>query len=243
MGKENILVPIDEAHTDRIRFVSEFPYVDKKQIGVNLNRIQQIMDLGGIRSLRVSTVEKKEESHSPTVVGFDSQGGAYAGKTSSRTIGETHEYEGKVHRDKESGFSPVVDLTINLNTVEMSGRISRKEGVRSADAWSREIDRIVKKGMRDSGTRVLTIETWKREWGAHVGYFSVYVPHYIKDGNFRLADILVFLLVGMTASTAHQLMVREHRLSLFYGPQLDRAALLQLRTRTQKIVAAIDAEK
>ncbi|MCL5438884.1 MAG: hypothetical protein M1268_02745, partial [Patescibacteria group bacterium] len=139
---------------------------------------------------------------------------------------------------------------IILNMDEVSSTIGEKQNVRSSEAWSREINRALKKGIPQIGTEHLikdvskpnlamsliwtSMGAWisslwfinggKPEYQAAVTAISIIAHHnfinfFARNFNFKGED-------GM-------------RFSFFNGPELDRALVLSVLSRTKTLAKEI----
>lgn len=233
MRKESGFVPIDEANTDRVRFAVDLPsYVDRTQIRANPGRIESFMRIGGISHLRVETFEGERIQDSPAIVGFDSQGNAYAGRVGART--KTEEFNIDSSKDGKKGI-PTASLTVKFDVAQINQGIV-DEGVRSPSAWAKKLDRGILEGVRNSGSRVLLIENIKYDL-LQMGVQSYLVSNSLVRGTLLGIAINVTILPLFT-NTIGLVLGHNNRFSLVFGPQLDRAALLQARSRLQKVVKA-----
>lgn len=236
---ESNFVPINEASSDRVRFNIDLPpYIDRTQIRANIPRIERLMRIGGINHLRVETFEGDQVSESPTIVGFDSQGNAYAGKTGATTIPKEFEVDSAANSHRGS---PTADVKIKLDIRQINESIVN-EGVRASREWARKIDKGVTTGLRNSGNKILLVENFKKNIFAG-GTQAIILPI-----DIALQDLnnLIFSLVwfsGVLQGGYSMLYKGRHRWSILLGSQLDRAALLQVRSRLQRVVKASDELK
>lgn len=236
MSKENGFVPIDEASTDKIRFSVDLPpFLDRTRIRANPGRIESLMRIGGISHLRVETVEGDRVQESPIVVGFDSQGNAYAGKVGAKTETKTQEYEMDNSQGKRR-VAPTASVSVKLDVVQISQEIVN-EGVGSPSAWAKKMDKRISEGVRNAGSRVLLIENLK---------YDTLGPAYqafMVSGDMAMGVDPVLMAARFASFTAVLHLIgsvvgRDRRISAFMGSQVDRAALLQVRSRLQEVVKA-----
>ena len=233
MSKENGFVPIDEANTDKVRFAVDLPrYVDRTQIRANPIRIESFMRIGGISHLRVETFEGEQTLESPAIVGFDSQGSAYAGKVGTRT--KTKEFDIDSSQDKGRG-APTASLTIKLDIAQINQGIV-SEGVRSPSAWAKKIDKGISSGVRNTGSKVLIVENAKYD-ATPFALQVFWISRDMAQGDIS-GIVANFTILPVLVTAIGQLVGYNRRFSLILGPQLDRAALLQVRSRLQRVVRA-----
>lgn len=197
------------------------------------------MRLGGINHLRVETFEGERVSESPMIVGFNEQGGAYAGKGGSTTIDE---FEVESSRNRQPG-SPTVDAVIKLEVGQISNILSRYN-LRSNKAWAGKINQGLSRGVRQASNKPLLIDSIMPDLGV-IGIHTYYLARDLVDqGVFETSELGYFLgtpaAVNLTFKAINKVTGGNRRWSMFYGPQLDRAALLQVRTRLQKVVKSAE---
>lgn len=162
MENKNRLVPIDEIwwrEPHRVRFNIPFPeWVEDENIGVDLERTQRLMNLGGIRFTWVEALKNGDRTVSmPTTVGMAPDGSAYAGKMAASERVPTYEY------DQYTGDSYVLlknalwtNIKISLNLEEIKDRITDKgRNLKEAESWTPHIDKALREGIRKGGTNHL----------------------------------------------------------------------------------------
>lgn len=237
MGKESGFIPIDEANTRNIRFAIDLPaYIDRTKIHANPGRIENIMNLGGISNLKVETYESDRVGETPAIVGFDQQGAAYSAKLGMANKTE----DNQVTRDRSNEYcSPGKNLVVRIGIQEAAARVAQTD-VRSPEVWAKMFDASIKKGLRDTGNSVLLGENIKHDASLLVLHSIFQLMNNWSDFNATksVEDYFVvsMLLTGLNKVTDLAQITRKHRLSLFMGPQLDRAALLGVKTKIQKVV-------
>src|SRR5258708_2550888 len=144
---ERVFRPLNQVESQRIPHLGvslNVPgYVDQSILGFNVVRTQRMMRLGGIKNLKIVGTEGNISNHTPDIVGYNSSGEAYAGGRSTARRVPTYSSQMLWSENNTSKLSPSrwVDSTIMVNLSEISDRIAdRNEQVRSAAAWSRELD-------------------------------------------------------------------------------------------------------
>ncbi len=250
--------PIEYANTNRTRFVIPFPeYVKPQQIGVNLRGLRMLLRIGGISHLRVAGQTDGETTRfTPTIVGYDSQGNAYAGKKGEKvTIPEFTTYDDEANRNQDaSEWKPHSatwkNAVINLNINEMAERIRQEDkwarGVSSTEAWAYHLDKVVRKGVSDIGVRHLTLGVDRTTWGLTAfqyvlaGALEVSTGHpSIESMAYRI--LFMSLCMNLVHYIGHRNTYDGYRWSVLYGPQLDRALLLiVLSSRTNLVMASTE---
>lgn len=243
MSRENGgFVPIDEANSDKVRFAIDLPpYVDRYQIRANTPRIERLMRIGGINHLRVETFEGDRVSETPTILGFDTQGNAYAGKTGTSAKQKEFDVNSSANNRKRGG-SPTADVTIKLDITKINESVIQNN-VRSSNAWAQRIDKGIGTGLRNAGSRVLLVENAKQFIQVYyLGNQAFWLANNLSQQDFEgvIFDITVLPILSQTIL---RYFYGQDRFSLIFGPQLDRAALLQVRSRLQRVVKSTEEMK
>lgn len=254
------LVPMEQVQSPKLRFVVPLPEYLAGGIGVRVDRLQRLMRLGGVGHLRVTGETDQDISQSvPTVVGFTSQGGALAGKAGvtkipTFTASGAEDYgslDNSLFRDHAATF---INCSVNLNLEEISARIRQENrwtrGVYSKDAWAYHFDQAIKKGVSDTGIKHLVLGLTALNWGdtafqyALMGAFSAWsTGFHFPSPELAFRVPLVSLFLNAFGYVGNTLIGREYRLSLIYGPQLDRALVLGVLGKTSRVVQAIPNKK
>lgn len=244
-------VPIEYANTDRMRFVIPFPeYVKPQQIGVNLSGLERLLRIGGIGRLRVAEQTEGETTRfTPTVVGYNSQGNAYAGKKGTLTF--VPEFTTSPNLDAPVSrlhFATWTNAVINLNINEMAQRIRQEDrwtrGVRSTEAWAHHLDEALRKGVRDIGIRHLTLGLNKIDW-LYIALQYAQMGTLATFTRFPSVEIMAFSIlfgsgcINLIGCNVFRNTDYGSRWSVIIGPQLDRALLLKiLSSRTNLVMAS-----
>jgi hypothetical protein len=235
-------------------------YVDASQIVIKLRGVHKRMRTGGIRSLRVVGVSGDVSRFVPHIVGMDGKGGALAGLTRVATKVPSSTAESFFGAGGASRNARWIDATVKVNMDEASERVlSQKKpgGIRSAEAWAIELDKAVRSGIREAGTAHLIFDTPRLERKdiarevllpfAGIGILSL-VGGTVPDLE-RLPVLYEFFNAGFNIGQFRRDSERgvKHEdgfhFSLFFGPQIDRAAWLTLRTRTGQLIKALQKKE
>lgn len=235
MAKSEKFIPIDEASTERVKFALDLPqYLDRNKIRSHAERIQSLMGLGGIKNLQVETFEADRVSASPLIVGRDSEGGGYAGKIGSPTKSNTIESNGVIGENQ-------VDVRVGVDVQALAAKISN-EGLKSEAVWAREIDRLVLQGIRAGSTESLLKKNVSFDLVTKSPVFGFATLLSATSNGFSEVvspdDLLIRYsgLLPITYLSNKYLYGNAQRASLVWGPQVDRWAILQARTRIQHVV-------
>jgi hypothetical protein len=147
---------------------------------------------------------------------------------------------------------------------EVQRKIDEKKGdLRKAETWAPHINEVLRSGIRKAGTEHLLtgFTTWQKFFGFWVDVNSTILvashlsivdliarrqPITPNAGTFILALSFNFLLWTMVESALRGSDTGKgtgYRVSLLPGYEIDRAAILQVMSRTNKLVAPISTKK
>lgn len=244
-------VPIIDAVTDRIFLAPKLPdYVKADKIGVDLQTITKLCDLGGIERLVLAGKNDGKTSSVDVGIGkISANGEATATAASKKTMEPTHKSHSRVNGDFGPHSFSWTDAFIEMNTKEINQRILEDrqwtKGVRDINAWSKYIDDCLRGGISEVGTKHLTRGLSGRNWinlGIQVGIGSI--SEVISGPSVPSAIIRVFAVSALLNILNYALFKNiadtRYRFSLFYGPQIDRAILLWIFSRTNRLVTTLD---
>lgn len=229
-------------------------YVPTGEIGLNVPRIERLAQIAGLDHLRIETKAGDTTAYQASVVGSDSQGNAYAGMSAVESKADienasVHNPDG-IHNLYYSYFWG--DGKITVNTSEISDRIikGRIEGgsLRSSRAWSCQLDKAVRAGIRQSASDQL-IGNVPVENGFSLGaitvvgvVYAMVFDHASMSGYVGELGLMYGANQGVNALLARTefgLPLSERRLSLIPGYQVDRLAVVHGLTRAFKVVKKI----
>ncbi|OGE02585.1 hypothetical protein A3G16_03605 [Candidatus Curtissbacteria bacterium RIFCSPLOWO2_12_FULL_41_16] len=260
---ERGFIPITEAQSERVRFQVGLPdFVDQDRIGVNLREIQRLCQIGGIHRLVVLGVEDLDTSKTvPQILGFNSQGSTYMGKAASKADVSPSEsfsapgWEGKSHPQQWS------DALIAVNMNQVRDRIGNdkrwSEGIRSPKAWSHYLNRGIKDGISKEGIAQLLNLRNKVDlaiFAAFVGAAAtdaVPLPRWFDPHIPSVREaIQAYFTWSITWNVIERFMDGKrpflsdgnNRYTAFYGPEVDRAVLLKVLTKTRTLVKQIEGQ-
>lgn len=264
-----VLTPISEIayRSKRVRMHVPFPsWVDTENIGINLLKTERLMNLGGIKHIRVvGDVIGERTSSMPVSIGTAPDGSQYAGmggaKEKTKSLSLDSGVEGDRHVFRNSEWTASV---MHFNIEEIQRRIEEKKGnLRKADSWAPYLDSTLRWGIRKAGTEhLLTHFTTLQKAFSHF-YININtgilhasnlsIEHIIARSQPRIPSLgtLLFLYtVNFIVWTGLSSFVRGiedksgkgYRLSIFPGYEIDRAAVLQVLSRTNKLVKTISSK-
>ena len=264
MTERKEYVPMPDANTDRVRTAATLPFHLEQQIGLNIGRIETLLQIGGIANLKISSDHQGERSQVVgQIVGTGFDGSAVAGKFLCETV-ETVEnkfaYNGSIIKAKAARWA---DMEIILNIPEMTQKILYQDKkVNDAKNWVTELNRALRDSIRKEGIKHLVTvpDDWfmreEKRWiipikviniPLSVFLFSLHDSTYpIRDIGFRALGgfLLSFPTIWNFFTETYVLCGPEkkssgRRLSLFSLYEVDRALVLQCVSRTKPLVKAL----
>lgn len=258
-SKERGFIPLTKAQSERVRFQVALPdFIDQDKIGVNLNQIHRLCQIGGISTLVVLGVEDQDISEAtPQILGFNNQGSAYMGKaSSSMVVPPSESISGSTRKD-----SPHIAqwahsiIAVNMNEVRQRIENNKKwtDGIRSPKAWSYYLNRGIKDGISKEGTaQLLGIRGGKvdlavfstlvvlNSTGTAPFRYEPHVPSLPEAAGTYFTFSFIWNLWDRLVTRHPSLNDRDSRYTLFVGPEVDRAILLNILTKTSTLVKQID---
>lgn len=260
MSIENKFVPMPEAQTERIRTSATLPFGVEKDIGININKLHRIMQLGGVSCLKISSEQNGDVSKSDVdIVGLDSQGNALAAKTKVNyvpTCSSKYVLEKNNENDKQACW---IDMSVTFNTEELKQRLLHSgKKVNESKNWSIEIDKALKKQIvkncsihLTSGFNTLQTTIMGFIYGLDLlssmdmGLANIKAgtvnPHLPVIGKL-LYELTLTGTVFSAVNSIYYGVERKRtgrRLSFFYGFEIDRLALLVLNTSTSTLAKTL----
>lgn len=246
--------PLPDARTDRVTFNIPLPsYVPVEQLGVNLLRIEKMMDWGGIERLTVTGKSGETSVSVPVAVGMNKDGSLTAGKSSSLIKVEPYKVVGS-HDLPDSRYrnSQWNSCLIILNLSEIVQRINlANKSVRSLPPWADHLDEHVRKAIRRTGTtHMLTGLTRSQKITALTANFHKILPvlasmetsptSLVTTKAIGVALFYYLLIIGGGKAAAALGQSDPYRMTLFPGYEIDRAAVFQLLTRALPVIKFIE---
>jgi len=259
MSVEHQFVPMSEANTACLRTTATLPFHLHEEVGLNVKRIHAICQVSGFRHLVIRNDPEGERSRAtPQVVGIDRNGSAVGGKVAFREVPAFKSDYTEVHYgtfpQKQARWKNVV---ISLNTQEITQRILHSERkVTDSDEWGKEINKALKKAMTESGTRHLVKDLTRIDLiFTLVGNWLIYKNDLIEivkegiDPQVALSRLaLRTVSVGVIFTTISSLFDgvekpgEGRRVSLLYGPELDRAVVLLALAYSSRLAKGISKD-
>ncbi len=249
---ERGFVPLHQVESDRLQVQATLPYVDPNEIGINVGKIERLMGLAGLATLKITAGEGDVSSSTPVVAGHTPNGEAFAGRIATKTKAKIHTLE--LYKPDETcvihGFN-WGDAVINLNISEISDRIMHDGNIRSPELWSRYLNKATRNGLAEAGSGHLTMG-WKKDALQYDGivlitsvgpYAAWGIPGLLAGGLIMEAFVNI-LWPYVHTGTPQDCKSSHERLrpSLFVGPHFERAAALQVATRFATLVKPVNSD-
>jgi len=262
------LTPISETYfrSERIRINLPFPsWVDVENIGIDLPKTVRLMNIGGINHLKLAGETNEERTTTmPMGVGLNPDGSRLAGMGIAQEKVKSFSLETEVGKRRHTfRNSEWAAATIHLNLEEVQRKIDEKKGdLRKAETWTPHINEVLRSGIRKAGTEhLLTRFTSFQKFFIFLSSNNTF----LSASQLSIIDILVrnqpkipdaetlifdlsfnFIIWTMLESALRGRDIGKgtgYRISLFPGYEIDRAAILQVMSRTNKLVAPISPKK
>lgn len=238
-------IPLAELESEKFSFVATLPnFVNQHSIGINLNKINLLCRLGGINHIRVEDqIDEEISSFVPTMIGFDIQGNAYAAKAGMRTSTPTYTIDSQSENNElfpQSWTNGVIKVNFNETANRILGEKKWINGVSSPDAWSYQLNKIIKNGIVDIGTKHLILG------GNIFDYlvdFMIVSSIMIRDFSQRENPLVGYGIWYLWCNIYPYVINRNpdgwRQSLLLTGPEIDRAILLKLTSLTSTLVKSI----
>jgi hypothetical protein len=232
-------------------------YVPLERIGVNVKRIKYLSHLAGLRHLSIGSASGEVTTEYMAPSSIDEQGSATAGATVAQTKPDL--INSALGNDKSMPWKEDSayfwgDAKLTLNSSELNKKCldaTRKDngpGLRSPDTWTKLIDQSLRLGLRDSAKDQLLGNATRYDrfcinFVALGTLLNILPPHLTSIND--LAPIFFSATTGVQAGASMVASIngnplRNRRLSILPGYQLDRLLAVNALTRTKKLVQVIN---
>lgn len=266
MSLEAKLTPISRVHeeSDRIRVAIPFPsWVESHRIGMDVSRTERLMNWGGISSLQViGDPDGQRTAVMPITVGSTRSGARFAGMGAAKESTSLESLQSNMDGNHRWAFRNAewTSTKITLNLPEMQRMIDEKKGsLRKPESWTPNIDKALRRGIRKSGTEHLLthftpsqvlLNLWINVNNSLLSSAHLSIYDFLARAQPRVPDIRSLIFDTVFNFTFWSTMESfrygidtgkgtGYRISLFPGWEIDRAAGLQVLSRTQKLVRPI----
>jgi hypothetical protein len=247
--------------SERVRLDIPFPsWVETENIGVNLPKTERLMNIGGIKHLRVVGEVNGERTVSmPQSIGVAPDGSKYAGMLGAKEASKSMSLESNIQKTgmifRNAEWTSTV---LHLNLEEIQRQIEEKKGnLRKADSWTPHLDNALRQGVRQAGNEYLLthfsgIQKFFIIWSnLSIAFGSSTILGTVTESKPIIPAVVslsfnVMLSFALWTLAESFFYGREngkegsgYRVSLFPGYEIDRAAILQVLSRTNKLVKPI----
>jgi hypothetical protein len=152
------LVPIDEVSSPVVKVALDLPgWVNQKEIGVDLARLENLCAWAGIKTLTLSVNDDEAPSHGrPITIGIDKNGQLLGGFEESAV--KTHSISvGPLDDDTSLKCESFIDVNITLNSKALTDFVREhgKKGARSPEAWAKILDQELRTALKEAGLKHL----------------------------------------------------------------------------------------
>ncbi|OGK18964.1 hypothetical protein A3E69_03365 [Candidatus Roizmanbacteria bacterium RIFCSPHIGHO2_12_FULL_40_130] len=254
MNIERGFVPLPQVDSQRVTLDLDLPpYAQKENIGVNVRALHSLCKLAGIEHLVIRSVTGPTSTFDPMITGITSDGTAIAAKVGLKKLVPMHESHIFGLRERIGEDLKWSDGEIEINMSELTRRLihGKREGkegnLHGSKDWAQKLNKAIKGGMLDLGFSNLVVD---QSLGSKLMFFQTITLFGLLYGLSH-GDIYTALRVVGVPVEAINLGRRpsygdyknefgEYRYSLFLGLQIDRALLLALKTKTNKLIKSLD---
>jgi len=128
-------------------------YAPAENILVNVDRLNKLAYLGGMESLRIAAYDGDATQVSPEVNSVDQQGAATA--TMKGSVSKAKTYKADASTFENDSVAVAYDYqwakgTVALNVPGIDEAVARKSHLRDPKQWSRQLDKALRAGVRES---------------------------------------------------------------------------------------------
>ena len=255
-------IPLLEAIGPEFQFRGFFPIgTPVSEIGVNTKRIHRLCRIAGISQIVITGSSNEQSSKTSYILsGVDSSGEATAAKVlqSKGSLFNTDDEYYPHKNDKDALHSlrwRRANITMDFN--EMTHRVlnedKARKGIRSVDIWSDYLEKGVKSGIEKVGLKNLLMGYTPKDivfagFAISMGAQMAASRLSQYEGPSLSGELFFWFLLGYGLPKGGELLgivtqpPKKHgrRMSLFPGPELERAAALMMVSRTSKLFRELD---
>jgi len=248
--KEAQYQPITDANTGRLTVKLNLPFGLGDEIGLNVDQLRVLCQIAGFKHLLIESQRNPRISKSiPTIVGINSHGEGYAGRIASDTVPTANHEFGEISSHQSFKNAKWRNLRISLNLHEIQQRILlSEEDVRIAENWVKELNQALADAIIKAGLKHLLLTLDKLNLFM-VNFAWIFRFTDILSGNSKsfflsvLCDAILWNLAGPLRSGKEDFENGEgYRMSIFFGVELDRAALLLFLAKSSVLVGEIEPD-
>ena len=224
---------LSEANTGRIRSTVHLPFKLEEQIVLDVDRLHALLQLGGTRSLRITSNQDGETSQTSfSVIGVNSGGSAMAGKTEMKIIPTFTNSVDKAPDKRLTKQASWQDMKVSFNVAELKKRIlTSNEDVREPALWAKEIDLGLRVSITQAGEQHLL--TFGRDPSDKLRNSGWFVFGALSAATGGVNSLIRYAAITMPLHLALDSFLNGvekpgsgQRLGLFRGWEFDRAVVL-----------------
>ena len=241
--------PIDQEKVPITWELGTGSVIDAEAIGVHVRALGRLAWTAGLSELTVSGYyEEQDESqvNAMHITGVNADGTATG--SASRAVTRTKAFRVSLEDDNEEDFQvrrPACDLSIDRR--ELGSRIAddvRAKRMTREEAWAREVDRFIKRGILDASGKSLVLDPMRSKLviffaslsGAVDATSMVEPRSLILNLGIQQLSSLANGLIGSRRPVKQNVRIFKPNLFLPYGLQPDRFAYAALKASTRKLV-------
>ena len=227
------------------------PYINTDRYGFDVAAARRLMRVGGIGAAVISAHQGEQSSiqvNATGVTGINADGSATGTGSASVAKAKTHELD--VTSLDQNRFYPAQWglARVAINRTELASLISDdvRRGRTRDDAWARQVDRSVRKGLVEAAAKVLVKDPWENRTVKYGTFLhGGIVAQNLLAGSIVGATTLTVMLQASTYMGAalvnkrHEgdMDLRDIRLGLLpYGFQPDRLAIAAIMGNTRRLI-------
>lgn len=236
-------IPLSEVRTDRISSSLNLPYDMESRVGLNVRKMENIMQLGGISQALLANTRGR---YGVRIAGISGSGTALGTVTSVTTSEyESSERQGNVHNSKWTD----IKIFINSDGILQKLRNDNDQKPDKADKWASELNQRIKIDLLKAGNRQLLKMDGADVFNSLLFYpIMAVVKNSVSTDLFRnMPNYLYFLFTNLALNF---FLIRKDgvesqgygtRLTLMpLGPELDRALILNLYSLGKPLIANLE---
>lgn len=228
-------------------------YIPKEEIGINVNKIKLLSHLAGLAHLRIDSRSGEESTEMVSPTSINRHGAATGSLTTTVTKARltSSEVDNSKSKPRYSEYQ-WGNGRITINTTELQKRtldLSKRENgptLRQPDGWVKLLDKTLTGGISENANKQLlgNVTGLSKYWLGVATFFTFY-PTYHVDLSSIATNALEATIYAQSVETGlayifrPHLSVRERRLSLIPGYQLDRLFVVNAITHTSRLVKVL----
>lgn len=215
------------------------PYVPTTEIVVDLGRIARVGRVGRLRTIHLGQFSEYEDRHTPGVNSIEADGSATATITAAKTKVKRVSIATEKDGYDDMGHSSA-NISLNLSHPDLDNG-----SLREAQNWASILDSGTREGLRSASiehiikNRDLSGKFFGAYW-ASLLTGDILRSTMVNDYKYFVSDIGIIACVNIASGGIRKAVTGklDYEWSLTPGMAIDRVAIVQALTRTQKLVKA-----